>query len=404
MAKPLDVLILTDRFEVRGSSTQTLNLAEHMAQRGKSSCVTATNGEGSARNDRSSKTSKSKAVSSGDGEQEIRVRVVCVDSSRLSEHQRASIRCEAIRPLGWPLFGRLARRYLLGAVFDSPPDLIHIQGLQMHSLGRWLARKLQKPYLLTLHRAIAPRDRLRLDPQFGRRILATSEPIRDSVLAGGRVPQELVALVRNGVVAPPASELPSILDYGRRAVIGTAGPLEAGQGLSRFLRAIPRILANGPAPLAGGNLSPEFLIAGAGPDERHLRKMARELGVQSKTTFVSNLFDFSESMTATDIFCLPVERPGMGVTLLQAMARGVAVIATDVGDVSQVIDHRKTGLIIPARDEDAIVSSVCSLLADVGKARAMAAEGRKLVCDRFPLNNMLDDVYRVYVQAAADMA
>lgn len=393
MSDTIDVLILAGRFEVRGSTTQTLNIAEHMPRMASPKDEVQ---EPKAEPVAGTKESRKKQPSGP-----AKVRVVCLDDNRLACHQRDAINSEDIAPLAWPLIGTIARRYLLSSIFDSPPDVIHVQGLRMHSVGRWLARKLNRPYVITMHHVLTNRDRLRIDPRTCAKIVATSDEIRESVIANARVPNSMVALIRNGVVTPSDAGTREILGHSHRAVIGTAGPLEAGQGLSRFIRAIPRILAEGPAPLAGGSLSPEFLIAGAGPDERHLRELARDLGVQSKTTFVSNLYDFSESLSAMDVFCLPVERAGMGVTMLQAMACGVPVIATDVGDVSQVITDGITGLIIPPADEDAIVKAVSSLLKDVGRARRIGQAGASLIRDRYPLNNMLSDMLNVYREAKA---
>lgn len=411
MAEPIDVLILAARFEVRGSSTQTLNIAEHMPKAGQLlvdhttvPTKTAADGNGNESKPTASKTDapkpgESKKKPTAGPKPPVSVRVVCLDDSRLTTFQRESIHSDAIGALGWPIVGRLGRRYFLNAVIESPPDVIHVQGLRMHGVGRWLANQLQRPYVITLHRPMTPRDRLRLDPVYGRNVIATSEAIRDSVVAATRIPHSQVTVIRNGVVPPDCRHHVPILDRGHRAVIGTAGPLEAGQGLTRFLRAIPRILAGGPAPLVGGTQSPEFLVAGAGPDERHLRRLAHDLGIQSKTTFVSNLYDFSESLSAMDLFCLPVERPGMGITMLQAMARGVPVIATDVGDVSQVITDGVTGLVIPPSDDDAIVTAVTSLLRDVNKARQIGAAAQELVLERYPLDNMLVDMFHVYKNA-----
>lgn len=377
--KPLDVLVVAGRFEVRGSSTQTLNIAESFRP------VSQSNGEDTP-------------------PPAVRARVLCVNASRLSRTARQSVRIEEIGPLAWPVIGSLARRYLLAGVIESPPELIHIQGTTMHGLGRWLARRARRPYVVTLHRQITPRDGFRLDRTWGRTVITMSDAVKRSVLENSRTPEDRVRVVRNGVKTPTHARSVPILDRGHRPTIGTAGPLEQGQGLAYFLKAIPQILAAGPAPLATDDASRDlqFLIAGAGPEERALRGLARDLGVSARTTFVSNLYDFSESLAAMDVFCLPTERTGMGVTLLEAMSTGVPVIATDVANAAQVIEDGVTGCIIPPTDSNAIARAVTQLLRDPVRARSIGEQAHNKVANEFPLQNMLDDLLEVYRAATVE--
>lgn len=359
---PPRVLLLAGRFEVRGSSRQTLNLLDSLPERG------------------------------------FEPSVLCLDARRVSSARSSNERITEMRALGWPLLGKLLRPLLLLDVLQDPPDLIHVQGVGMHAVGRWLARQTKRPYVLTVHADPDPRDSLRLHRTWGKAIVATTEPIRDAVLAGRRVDAGSVRLIRNGVST--GVRVDPILTQGRRPVVGTAGPLEAGKGLHHFLRAIPHILANGPGPTQpyGG---PEFLIAGAGPEETSLRALARELGVAARVTFFSNLHDFAESLNAIDVFVLPSERPGMGVTMLEAMGMGIPVICTDIGRAGSEIRDGETGLLIPPADSDAIADRVTTLLRDPIKARRIGEAGQRLVRGRYPLANMLDDMAAVYHEALA---
>ena len=359
MPTPTDrrVLLLAGRFEVRGSSRQTLNLLDALPDRG------------------------------------FQTEVLCLNARRVISTRRLGGRIRESRALGWPVLGRPLRPLLLFDWIQSPPDLIHVQGVAMHAVGRWLARRIQRPYVLTVHAEPTSRERLRLHRTLGRRIVATSEPIRDAVLRIRRILPERVELIRNGVSVGKRAE--PILPPGRRPVVGTAGPLEAGKGLHHFLRAIPLILAAGPGRTQpeGG---PEFLIAGAGPEERPLRKLARELGIASRVTFVSNLFDFADSLAAMDLFVLPSERPGLGVTMLEAMGTGIPVISTEIGRAGNELKDGENGLLIPTADSEAIATRVVSLLHDPLKARRIGEAGQRLVERRYPLDHMLDDMAHVY--------
>ena len=384
--RPFRVLLVAGRFEVRGSSKQTLDLATFLPR---------WTGE----------------VADGeparlDFPRPVETRVACLSAGRLSGHRTEGLDILEVGPVRWPLVGLPLRRYLLSGVLRDPPDLIHVQGQGMHDLGRWIARRARRPYVVTLHREPTPRDRLRLDRQWGRHVVATSRAVREAVLACTPIPEGRVRLIRNGVAPPGGPGRRDVLRPGRRPVVGTAGPLEPEQGLDHFIRAIPAVLDATLGPLwreaAARPSGPEFLIAGSGPEERALRRLAREEGVDSRVTFVSNLFDFAESLSAMDVFCLPAERPGMGVTLLEAMSRGIPVIATDVGPVTHVLSDDETGVVIPSGSAAAIAAAVTGLLHDVPRALRLGAAGRDLTRERFPLRNMLEDMLAVYAEAAGE--
>src|SRR5690606_21945349 len=145
-------------------------------------------------------------------------------------------------------------------------------------------------------------------------------------------------------------------------------PLEATKGLPFFLGAAARVVREYP--------DCEFLISGAGPEEHNLRRLARSLDLASHVTFVSNLYDFNMSIDAMDIFCLPSLQQGLGVTMLEAMARGRPVIATGVGGVHSIVTDGKTGIVVPPSDSVKLSEKILELLRDPEKARRIGEAGR----------------------------
>ena len=136
------------------------------------------------------------------------------------------------------------------------------------------------------------------------------------------------------------------------------GPLEAVKGHVFFLGAAQRVAAAHPET--------EFLVAGAGPEEENLRRLARELGINHNVTFASNLYDFSASLAAMDIFCLPSLRQGLGTIMLEAMALGRPVIASGVGGIYSVVRNNETGLVVPPSDSAALAERILELSARSG--------------------------------------
>jgi len=177
-------------------------------------------------------------------------------------------------------------------------------------------------------------------------------------------------------------------------VVGSAGPLEAVKGFPFLLGAAQRVLA------VESNV--EFLLAGAGPEEGNLRRLARELEISTSVTFISNLFDFSTSLAAMDIFCLPSLQQGLGTIMLEAMALGRPVIATSVGGVYSVVRDNETGLAVPPSDSGRLAERILELLRDPVRARALGESGRRLVIEQFGVEQMVDQTAALYREILAE--
>ena len=349
---PLKVLLLAGRFEVRGSSAYTL----HMVQRLKDHNVTAT--------------------------------VVCSDARAVDPERRATLAIEEYAHLKMPLWGRVVLELMRRNLLQDVPDLVHVQSRDMLSRGAWVARRLQRPLLLTVHDCLGSRERLRFDHRVGRRIIAVSDSVRSALLQQAGLAKDMVTVIHSGVDTNINVDLPPVLDPGHVPVVGTAGPLEAVKGLPFFLNAAQKVLATG--------RDVEFLVSGAGPEEGRLRRLATTLGIDQHVAFVPNLFDFSPSLSAMDIFCLPSLSQGLGTIMLEAMALGKPVIATQVGGVEQIVRDNETGLNIPPSNSGRLSERILELLDDPARARAIGEAGRQFVQCDFGVDRMVASTTEVY--------
>lgn len=122
--------------------------------------------------------------------------------------------------------------------------------------------------------------------------------------------------------------------------------------------------------------NPELLIAGTGRHEENLRRLADDLDVSDRVRFLGYVPDDKlPSLYATaDIFTLTSRHEGFGLVLLEAMACGTPVVATDVGGIPSVVQDGKTGYLIP-REERAFAERV-DQLADIERRKRMSANAR----------------------------
>lgn len=346
------VLLFAGRFFLRGSTAYTLRLAEHLADYG------------------------------------FRISVVCPSAQTVDLEHRKQLQIHEYPYLQAPLWGPIVLEMLARSLKNDPPDLIHIQSRNAIPQGLWLARRLRVPVVQTVHDYLQPRERLRTDAQLTKRIIAVSESVKADLLGRSGVDNSLISVIHSGVSCDLSQQEPEVLTPGRIPVVGTAGPLEAVKGFPFFLGAAARVLSLG--------RQVEFVIAGAGPEEENLRRLARELGIAEHVTFVPNLLDFSEALEAMDIFCLPSLQQGIGTIMLEAMALGRPVIATKVGGVYRVIRDNETGLLVPPSDSSRLADRIMELLDHPEQARQIGAAARLEVTQEFRVDQMVSQTAAVY--------
>lgn len=141
-----------------------------------------------------------------------------------------------------------------------------------------------------------------------------------------------------------------------------------------------------------------FLFAGEGPLEGALKARAERLGVAKRVRFLGFRRDVPELLAASDVFVLPSHSEGLPVSVIEASAAGLPVVATAVGGTGEVVEHDRTGLLVPARDPERLAAAIGRLAADPVAGRRLGAAGRERARGRFGLERMLADYRRLYAQ------
>ena len=353
MSSDLPVVILVaSEFEVRGSSFYTLRLAEQLPAHG------------------------------------FKPLVVSPDSERVPESSHSQIEFLDYGFLDTPVLGKLVAGLVARDLHEQRPVLVHVQSRQAIGVGQLIARQLSCPSLVTIHHRTERHERLNLDRSSTAGVIAVSEFVRDRLLPITGLADDNVHLIYSGVEIPPESELADVLHPERTPVIGTAGPLEPSKGIEFFLTAARDVLQRGHKV--------EFLIAGSGPEEARLRELVRKLEIGPQVTFVTNLLDFSSSLQAMDVFCLPSLSQGLGTIMLKAMALGRPVIATEVGGVSKIVRDGQTGLLIPPSDSSRLGDRMLELLSNPIRARMIGRAAREFVIRDFNVERMVRETVGVY--------
>lgn len=294
-----------------------------------------------------------------------------------------------------PVWGRIVRRSVLRNLEKQPPDVIHLLSPELLPQAIWLGSQLSCPVVLRINDH-ADAAALTLPSASGccRMIVSVSESVQAALPNQPQLNRIERRVIHPGIPVVPDAEILPILEPGRAPVIGMAGPLEILKGGSFFLRACHRVINDG--------TEIRIVIAGSGPEERNLRKLATSLQLDNEVTFVDDSTDMRTFLSAMDVFCLPSLQQGIGVLLLEAMALGRPVIASGVGGILTVLDDNNAGITVPASDSRQLAEAIGRLIHQPEQAREMAQSGRALVERRFSLKRMVDDVTALYSELCSD--
>ena len=143
-----------------------------------------------------------------------------------------------------------------------------------------------------------------------------------------------------------------------------------------------------------------FAVLGDGPLRSTLEEMAKELGIDSVVTFFGNQREVGSYISLYDIGCLTsVDHEGCSNATLEAMALGKPVVVTDIGGNREIVDHGKTGLVIPPKDPQAFSKAILTCLKQPDWTRQLGERARQKVLTQFSVERMVQD-YQVLYESA----
>ena len=145
-----------------------------------------------------------------------------------------------------------------------------------------------------------------------------------------------------------------------------------------------------------------LLLAGVGPDGDALVALTGKLGLTKNVRFLGDWDDVPSVLAASDLHVLASHSEGMSLTLLEAMAAGRASVATAVGGNPEVLEHGRTGLLVPAGDVGKLASSIASLLADRALGARMGEAARETFRRRFTLGGMVRAYEALYLRTLGE--
>jgi glycosyltransferase involved in cell wall biosynthesis len=203
-------------------------------------------------------------------------------------------------------------------------------------------------------------------------------------------PERRTRMVHNGVPDPaPAPPHPVLEALRRRGpVVGVVTLLRRGKGIETLVDALPELLAAHP--------DASVVVAGEGIDREPLEARARSRGVAEALHLIGATGGPMPLLSGADVFVSASWAESFPYNVLEAMAAGVPIVATDVGGTAEAIEHDVTGLLVPPRDPAALGGAIGELLSDPERAARLAGEARARQQRLFTVGRMIDRTLRVY--------
>jgi glycosyltransferase involved in cell wall biosynthesis len=177
-------------------------------------------------------------------------------------------------------------------------------------------------------------------------------------------------------------------------IVGVVGRLEPEKGHPTLIDAWPLVLRRVPDAY--------LLVVGEGSRDEALREQAAALGVADRVVFTGRRDDVPAVTAALDVAVLPSYREAQGLSILEAMALSRPVVASDVGGIPEMVEHGRTGLLVPPHDDTALADAIVRLLTDHQVADTLGRNGHDLVHERFCVELMVRAVETIYDDAVAD--
>jgi glycosyltransferase involved in cell wall biosynthesis len=232
-------------------------------------------------------------------------------------------------------------------------------------------------------------------------IVANSRQVANHVAARERVPISKLKVIYNGVAMTEAAlPRPTPAVFGTHPDdlwIGLVGSLTPVKRHDLLIKAFAQLMAEVPSRAV------RLIFLGEGPEHERLAALAHECGIAERLHFEGAVGDVESYLRHLDIGVLCSDREGLSNAILEYMAQGLPVVATDVGGNAELVSA-ENGLLVPADDANALAGALKQLVMDDAGRRAMGVASRDKARRSFSWDSSMSELESYYRQLLAENA
>ena len=290
---------------------------------------------------------------------------------------------------------------LAGIVREFEIEVIHAHVARDYPLAAFAsARSGNTPFVLTRH-VLFPLNKIH-KILLGRaaHVIAVSEAVAEALTKQGIFDPKKIATIHNGIdtkrfarVSSQSSDSSSLCGLSAPLIVGMAGHIAAIKGQEDFVRAA--------AIIAARRDDADFVIIGEdksrrGENRAAIESLIAELGLTTRVHLVGWQDDVSQFLQEFDVFVSPSRSEPFGLAILEAMASGVAVVATASEGAIEIIEDGVTGRLVTIGDPESMAEAITNLLDDPATRERLSSNALQAVNQRFSLEQMVDATERLY--------
>jgi len=275
-------------------------------------------------------------------------------------------------------------------------EIIHAHVARDYPLAALAAGRSGAQLVLTRHVLFALSKIHRLALRRTARVIAVSEAVADSLRSQNIFQADKIVTIHNGIdVDRFARGREEIIQRDRndRLRVGMVGHLAPIKGQEDFIRAA--------AVVCQSRDDVDFVIAGEDKSRDdanrvNLEMVIRELGLEPHVSLVGWIDDVSKLLPTFDLFVSPARSEPFGLSIVEAMAAGVPVVASRSEGAEEILNDNETGRLTPIGSVDSLASVIVELLADRAQRERLAQRAQAVARERFSLERMVDKTEEIY--------
>jgi len=291
---------------------------------------------------------------------------------------------------------------IAGLLKEVSADLIHTHLIDADFLGFLSAKLAGISIVMSIHSYPFPHKKTHcgrywLMSKFTNRVVCVSETVKKYLMTHSRIPSQKIAVVYNGINInrfsfryPESEKMKLRNDLGIKEgyrIIGNVSRLVPDKGQEYLLRAVPAILKE--------HLKTIFLIIGDGELRGMLIRLAKELKIEENVIFTGTRDDIPALLNIMDIFVFPTFNEALGISVLEAMAMGKPVVATNDAAIPEIVEHGREGFLVAPGELEVLIKTILKLfskdvcLEEIGKTAQKRAQ-------YFSMEKMVQGIEQVY--------
>ena len=293
----------------------------------------------------------------------------------------------------WLSFGPLKR-----LISKEGINIIHAQTRVTQVLGAWLSRSTGVKMITTCHGFFRARWFRKVFPCWGDAVIAISKPVAQHLKEDFNVSPDRIHWIANGIDLKRFTMVDASMRRRARQkwgmadtpLIGIIARLSDVKGIDILIKAVPLIIKEIP--------SANLLIAGQGPEENTLKELALRMSLTDRVHFKDIIDQTPELLAALDVFVMPSLMEGLGLSVIEAQACGIPVVASRVGGLVDLIEDGKSGYLVEVNDPQALAGRIIKVLKSPELAQNMARQARINVENHFSSELMFKQTLKIYEQ------